>query len=65
MNLQATTQVPKAKVVETDGTYAVYTLEGFYYNDPDWYEPVFKYVGSFATVESAEAVASQYEGSQA
>lgn len=71
MNLQATSQVPKVKVVEVEGVFTVYTLEGFFYNDPDWYEPVFKSVASFESAAAAGeaaaalAVASQNEGSQA
>lgn len=64
MNLQATTTVPRVNVVEVDGAFAVYVLEGFYYNDPDWYEPVFKYLGTFDTTEAAQQ-AAQSEGSQA
>ncbi len=65
MTLQETTTIPKAKVVEVEGVFTVYTLEGFFYNDPDWYEPVYKYIASFGSAEAAQAVASQYEGSQA
>jgi len=63
MNLQATTTVPKANVVEVDGAFALYVLEGFLYNDPDWYEPVFKFVGAFATAAAAQE-AAEAEGGQ-
>lgn len=56
---------PKVKVVEAGGAFTVYTLDGFFYKDPDWYEPVYKYIASFGSAEAAQAVASQYEGSQA